>query len=91
MDTDTHAPRDTRDVRVAQSLLRLGASVVVSATLPLSDLIALAQQADERDTMLTLRGASERSSAALERVGMAGRGHVTFGLSVSTTPRPTSV
>ncbi len=82
MDTDTHAPRDTRDVRVAQSLLRLGASVVVSATLPLSDLIALAQQADERDTMLTLRGASERSSADLERVAMAGRGHVTFDLSV---------
>ena len=81
MDTDTHAPRDTRDVRVAQSLLRLGASVVVSATLPLSDLIALAQQADERDTMLTLRGASERSSADLERVAMAGRGHVTFDLS----------
>ncbi|MBK6395188.1 MAG: hypothetical protein IPF73_11340 [Betaproteobacteria bacterium] len=82
MDTDTHATRDTRDVRVAQSLLRLGASVVVSATLPLSDLIALAQQADERDTMLTLRGASERSSADLERVAMAGRGHVTFDLSV---------
>lgn len=81
MDTDTHAPRDTRDVRVAQSLLRLGASVVVSATLPLSDLIALAQQAAERDTMLTLRGASERSSADLERVAMAGRGHVTFDLS----------
>lgn len=82
MDTDTHAPRDTRDVRVAQSLLRLGASVVVSATLPLSDLIALAQQAAERDTMLTLRGASERSSADLEWVAMAGRGHVTFDLSV---------
>jgi hypothetical protein len=82
MDTDTHAPRDTRDVRVAQSLLRLGASVVVSTTLPLSDLIALAQQAAERDTMLTLRGASERSSADLERVAMAGRGHVTFDLSV---------
>ncbi|MBK6806476.1 MAG: hypothetical protein IPG84_17345 [Betaproteobacteria bacterium] len=82
MDTDTHAPRDTRDVRVAQSLLRLGARVVVSATLPLSDLIALAQQAAERDTMLTLRGASERSSADLERVAMAGRGHVTFDLSV---------
>ncbi len=82
MDTDTHAPRDTRDVRVAQSLLRLGASVVVSVTLPLSDLIALAQQADARDTMLTLRGASERSSADLERVAMAGRGHVTFDLSV---------
>jgi hypothetical protein len=82
MDTDTHATRDTRDVRVAQSLLRLGASVVVSATLPLSDLIALAQQAAERDTMLTLRGASERSSADLERVAMAGRGHVTFDLSV---------
>ena len=48
MDTDTHAPRDTRDVRVAQSLLRLGARVVVSATLPLSDLIALAQQAAQR-------------------------------------------
>jgi len=82
MDTDTHAPRDTRDVRVAQSLLRLGASVVVSATLPLSDLIALAQQAAERDTMLTLRGSGERSSADLERVAMAGRGHVTFDLSV---------
>jgi hypothetical protein len=82
MDTDTHATRDTRDVRVAQSLLRLGARVVVSATLPLSDLIALAQQAAERDTMLTLRGASERSSADLERVAMAGRGHVTFDLSV---------
>ncbi|MBK7333339.1 MAG: hypothetical protein IPI87_13700 [Betaproteobacteria bacterium] len=82
MDTDTHAPRDTRDVRVAQSLLRLGASVVVSTTLPLSDLIALAQQAAERDTMLTLRGASERSSADLERVAMAGRGHVTFDLSI---------
>jgi hypothetical protein len=81
MDTDTHATRDTRDVRVAQSLLRLGARVVVSATLPLSDLIALAQQAAERDTMLTLRGASERSSADLERVAMAGRGHVTFDLS----------
>ena len=82
MDTDTHATRDTRDVRVAQSLLRLGARVVVSATLPLSDLIALAQQAAERDTMLTLRGASERSSADLERVAMAGRGHVTFDLSI---------
>ena len=81
MDTDTHATRDTRDVRVAQSLLRLGARVVVSATLPLADLIALAQQAAERDTMLTLRGASERSSADLERVAMAGRGHVTFDLS----------
>ena len=67
MDTDTHAPRDTRDVRVAQSLLRLGASVVVSATLPLSDLIALAQQADERDTMLTLRGASERMARCARR------------------------
>ena len=82
MDTDTHAPRDIRDVRIAQSLLRLGASVVVAATLPLADLIALAQQAAERGTMLTLRGASERSSADLERVAMAGRGHVTFDLSV---------
>jgi len=81
MDTDTHAPQDTRDVRIAQSLLRLGASVVVAATLPLADLIALAQQAAERDATLTLRGAGERSSADLERVAMAGRGHVTFDLS----------
>lgn len=81
MDTDTHAPQDTRDVRIAQSLLRLGASVVVAATLPLADLIALAQQAAERDATLTLRGAGARSSADLERVAMAGRGHVTFDLS----------
>ena len=81
MDTDTHSTRDTRDVRVAQSLLRLGASVVVHATLPLADLIALAQQAAERGTSLTLRGAQDRSTADLERVAMAGRGHVTFELS----------
>jgi hypothetical protein len=81
MDADTHATRDTRDVRVAQSLIRLGASVVVHATLPLSDLIALAQQAAERGISLTLRGAQERSTADLERVAMAGRGHVTFDLS----------
>ena len=81
MDADTHAARDTRDVRVAQSLLRLGGSVVVSASLPLADLIALAQQAAERDASLTLRGAHERSTADLERVAMAGRGHVTFDLS----------
>jgi len=81
MDTDTHTNRDTRDVRVAQSLLRLGASVVVSASLPLADLIALAQQAAERGTTLTLRGAHERSTADLERVAMAGRGHVAFDLS----------
>ena len=80
MDTDTHSSRDTRDARVAQSLLRLGASVVVHATLPLADLIALAQQAAERGTSLTLRGAQERSTADLERVAMAGRGHVTFDL-----------
>ena len=82
MDTDTQAQstRDTRDVRVAQSLLRLGASVAVHATLPLADLIALAQQAAERGTSLTLRGAQERSTADLERVAMAGRGHVTFDL-----------
>lgn len=80
MDTDTHSARDTRDVRVAQSLLRLGASVVVHATLPLADLIALAQQAAERGASLTLRGAQERSTADLERVAMAGRGHVTFDL-----------
>jgi len=84
MDTDTqtnHTTRDTRDVRVAQSLLRLGASVVVSSSLPLADLIALAQQAAERGTTLTLRGAHERSTADLERVAMAGRGHITFDLS----------
>jgi len=81
MDADTHAARDTRDVRVAQSLLRLGASVVVSASLPLADLIARAPQAAERNTALTLRGAHERSTADLERVAMAGRGHVTFDLS----------
>ncbi|HVJ73622.1 MAG TPA: hypothetical protein VNB03_06310 [Casimicrobiaceae bacterium] len=80
MDTDTHSTRDTRDVRVAQSLLRLGASVVVHATLPLADLIALAQQAAERGTSLTLRGAQDRSTADLERVAMAGRGHVAFDL-----------
>lgn len=80
MDTDTRSTRDTRDVRVAQSLLRLGASVVVHATLPLADLIALAQQAAERGTSLTLRGAQDRSTADLERVAMAGRGHVTFDL-----------
>lgn len=80
MDTDTHANRDTRDVRVAQSLLRLGASVVVPSSLPLADLIALAHQAAERGSMLTLRGAAERSSADLERVAMAGRGRVTFDL-----------
>ena len=80
MDTDTHSARDTRDVRVAQSLLRLGASVVVHATLPLVDLIALAQQAAERGTSLTLRGAQDRSTADLERVAMAGRGHVAFDL-----------
>lgn len=80
MDTDTHSTRDTRDVRVAQSLLRLGASVVVHATLPLADLIALAQQAAERGTSLTLRGAQDRSTADLERIAMAGRGHVAFDL-----------
>ncbi|HET9340092.1 MAG TPA: hypothetical protein VFQ55_13905 [Casimicrobiaceae bacterium] len=80
MDTDTHHARDTRDVRVAQSLLRLGASVAVHASLPLADLIALAQQAAERGTSLTLRGAQERSTADLERVAMAGRGHVSFDL-----------
>ena len=53
MDTDTHSTRDTRDVRVAQSLIRLGASVVVHATLPLAHLIALAQHAAERGTTLT--------------------------------------
>jgi len=77
----TRGSRDTRDVRVAQSLLRLGASVVVSASLPLADLINLAQQAAERGTTLTLRGAHERSTADLERVAMAGRGHVAFDLS----------
>ncbi len=61
MATDTHAPRDIRDVRIAQSLLRLGASVVVAATLPLADLIALAQQAAERDASLTLRGGGGRA------------------------------
>lgn len=80
MDTDTRVSRDTRDVRVAQSLIRLGASVVVSASLPLADLIALAQQAADRGTLVTLRGAQDRSSADLERVAMAGRGHVTFDL-----------
>ena len=80
MDADIQTARDTRDVRVASSLLRLGASVVVHAALPLADLIALAQQAAERGTSLTLRGAQERSTADLERVAMAGRGHVTFDL-----------
>ena len=80
MDADTRTARDVRDVRVAGSLLRLGASVVVHASLPLADLIALAQQAAERGTSLTLRGAQERSTADLERVAMAGRGHVTFDL-----------
>lgn len=80
MDTDTRVSRDTRDVRVAQSLIRLGASVVVSASLPLADLIALAQQAADRGTLVTLRGAQDRSSADLERIAMAGRGHVTFDL-----------
>ena len=82
MTTDTHATRDTRDVRVAQSLMKLGASVVVHASLPLADLIALSQQAAERGVKMTLRGAHERSSADLERIAMAGRGHVTFELSV---------
>lgn len=86
LDTDTQPPRDaqagrdSRDVRLAQSLLRLGAAVVVHASLPLADLIALAQQAAERGTSLTLRGAHERSTADLERVAMAGRGHVSFDL-----------
>ena len=86
LDTDTQPPREaqagrnTRDVRVAQSLMRLGAGVVVHASRPLADLIALAQQAAERGSSLTLRGAQERSSADLERVAMAGQGHVTFDL-----------
>lgn len=87
LDTDTqppreaHASRDSRDVRLAQSLMRLGAGVVVHASLPLADLIALAQQAAERGSSLTLRGAHERSTADLERVAMAGQGHVSFDLS----------
>ena len=72
---------DTRDARVAHSLLRLCASVIVHATLPLPDLIALAQAAAERGITLTLRGASDRSTADLERIAMAGRGRVTFDLS----------
>ncbi|CAG0985670.1 hypothetical protein BURK1_01987 [Burkholderiales bacterium] len=86
LDTDTQPPRDapasrdSRDVRLAQSLMRLGASVAVHSSLPLADLIALAQQAAERGLSLTLRGAHERSTADLERVAMAGRGHVTFDL-----------
>ena len=87
LDTDTQPPRDaqasrgSRDVRLAQALLRLGAGVAVHASLPLADLIALAQQAAERGAALTLRGAHERSTADLERVAMAGRGQVTFDLS----------
>lgn len=76
-DADT---REARDVRVAHSLMRLGASVTVPASLPLQDLIALAQAAAERGTQLTLRGAAERSTADLERIAIAARGRVTFDL-----------
>lgn len=76
-DTDT---RDARDVRVAHALMRLGANVSVPASLPLQDLIVLAQAAAERGTMVTLKGAAERSTADLERIAIAARGRVTFDL-----------
>ena len=83
MDTDTQAttpPRHARRPRrpVTPSPRRERRR---QRSLPLADLIALAQQAAERGTSLTLRGAHERSTADLERVAMAGRGHVTFDLS----------
>ena len=66
--------------RTALALISAGSHVVVDAGLPVSDLVGLAEAAAKWSGSITLRRASVRGTADLERIARAGRGRVTFDL-----------
>ena len=67
--------------RSALTLISAGGSVVLDAGLPVSDLVGLAEAAAKWGGSITLRRASVRGNADLERIARAARGRVTFDLS----------
>jgi len=67
--------------RTASTLISAGGSVIVDAGLPVSDLVGLAEAATKWGASITVRRASVRGTADLERIARAGRGRVTFDLS----------
>ena len=66
--------------RNALALINAKGHVTVDAGLPVADLVALAEAAAKWGVSLTLRRASVRGTADLERIALAGRGRVTFDL-----------
>ena len=66
--------------RSALAIINAKGNVTVDAGLPVADLVALAESAAKMSVSLTLRRASVRGNADLERIAIAGRGRVTFDL-----------
>lgn len=79
--TSASTPIQSHVGRTALAVISASGSVVVDAGLPVSDLIGLAEAAAKFGASITLRRASVRGNADLERIARAGRGRVTFDLS----------
>lgn len=71
---------NSREARTALALLRGSGRVIVDATIPHADLVALAQTAAQWGAALTIRHARVYSDEQLSLIAAAGRGHVTFDL-----------
>ena len=63
------------------ALISASGHVVLDAGLPVTDLVGLAEAAAKWGASITVRRASARGTADLERIARAGRGRVTFDLS----------
>jgi len=79
--SSTGPPIQSHAARTALTLINASGSVIVDAGLPVSDLVSLAEAAAKFGASITLRRASVRGNADLERIARAGRGRVTFDLS----------
>jgi len=74
------APLQSPVARTALALISAHGHVSVDAGLPVPDLVALAEAAAKWGASITLRRASVRGTADLEKIARAGRGRVTFDL-----------
>jgi hypothetical protein len=74
------APPQSPIARSALAIINAKGHVTVDAGLPVTDLVMLAESAAKMGVSLTLRRASVRGNADLERIAIAGRGRVTFDL-----------
>jgi hypothetical protein len=74
-------PLQSPVARTALTLISASGHVVLDAGLPVTDLVGLAEAAAKWGASITVRRASVRGTADLERIARAGRGRVTFDLS----------